>query len=78
MSFLNRKKNIWVVLGLLAAIALAIGFIPSGEEEHAHEFWWTGLRVFFAAFGFLGCIVLGLLAKKLLGRWLDRREDYYG
>jgi len=78
MSFLNKKKNIWYILAVLAVIAIIIGFVvPTGEGEHGHVFWWSHIQVFFGVFGFLGCIVLILFAKKLVNYWLERKEDYY-
>jgi len=79
MNFLNKKKNIWLILAVLAVIAIVIGFVlPSGEgDHHGHEFWWSGINIFFAAFGFVGCVVLILFAKKIVNRLLERKEDYY-
>jgi len=77
MRFLNNKRNIWFIVAVLAVIAIAIGFIPSGDGEHGHVFWWSHIQVFFAIFGFLGCMVLGLFAKKIVNYWIDRKEDYY-
>jgi len=78
MNSLNKKKNIWFILAVMAVIAVIIGFaIPAGDGEHGHVFWWSHIQIFFAAFGFAGCVVLILFAKKLVNRWLQRKEDYY-
>jgi hypothetical protein len=41
------------------------------------EFWWPHLYGFFALFGLLGCLAIMLLAKHVLGPWLQRDENYY-
>ncbi len=34
------------------------------------------IPAFSAMFGFIGCLLIVALSK-ILGRWLQRREDYY-
>ena len=62
---------------LLASIVIVcfLGFLVyPGHESH---YFWERIPVFEAAFGFIGCIVLIIVAK-ILGRFLlERRENYY-
>jgi hypothetical protein len=62
---------------LLASIVIVclLGFLVyPGHESH---YFWERIPVFEAVFGFVGCIVLIIVAK-ILGRFfLERREDYY-
>ncbi|MGE5254828.1 MAG: hypothetical protein ACM3N7_12745 [Planctomycetaceae bacterium] len=51
-----------------------LGFVFPNPHPH---FWWQYLPVFDAAFGFLGCLLIILLAKTLGHFWLQKKEDYY-
>jgi hypothetical protein len=37
---------------------------------------WQSWRGFYAVYGFVGCVLLVLIAK-LLRKWVKRPEDYY-
>jgi len=54
-------------------LSILIGFFVSPEHPH---FWWEKISVFDVVFGFVGCILLMLIARAL-GRWVQRDEDYY-
>ena len=72
----NKKKYIWLILALMAAIAIALGFIfPS--DGHGPEFWFSHIYIFFALLGFIGCLAIIYIAKWLGRYWLQRKEDYY-
>ncbi len=76
MKSRNRRSYIWLILALLAIIAVAVGFfIPSGEEESG--FWWSNVNGFYATLGFIGCMAIIYIAKWLGHYWLQRKEDYY-
>lgn len=75
---MNANRYIWIILGLISLIVFAAGFfIHPGEGKHGQEFWWSSIPVFFALFGFFGCVVLTYFAKKLINFLLHRKEDYY-
>ena len=63
---------------LLRALYLACGllfvldFIIHRHRDHA----WESLPAFYALYGFIGCVVLVLVAK-WMRTWLMRPEDYY-
>ena len=45
---------------------------------HVHAvFPWSHIVAFFSLFGFLGCLLIIVLAKLLGHYWLQRKEDYY-
>jgi MFS family permease len=71
-----RRAPLGFVSGglLIAAIAETWFLGP----EHQNEFWWKHIYGSFALLGFLGCLAIVLLAKLVLGPWLQRKEDYYG
>jgi hypothetical protein len=58
---------------LIAAVADAwlLGAVHHGE------FWWSHVYGFFSLFGFIGCLAIMLIAKFVLGPWLQRKENYY-
>ncbi|MGH7827611.1 MAG: hypothetical protein ACREQ7_20835 [Candidatus Binatia bacterium] len=47
-----------------------------GVEYHG-EFWWSHVYGFFSLFGFIGCLAIMLVAKFILGPWVQRNENYY-
>jgi hypothetical protein len=51
-----------------------LGFVFPNPHPH---FWWEYVPVYDALFGFLGCLLIILLAKTLGRFWLQKREDYY-
>jgi hypothetical protein len=61
--------------GLFGAVVLTciLGFVFPHPNPH---FWWQYIPVFDAFFGFLGCLLIILLAKTLGKFWLQKREDY--
>ena len=73
--WLVRPENIrlmwWIFLGVLAATVLVQAVVP------VHDYFGIdGLFGFQAAYGFLSCVAMVLVAK-VLGWWLKRPEDYY-
>lgn len=67
------KKIWWLSLALLTIISLIVEFT---SHHHFHH-WWSDIPAFWIYFGFIGCLVLILVAK-LLGKLLvNRKEDYY-
>jgi hypothetical protein len=75
MRSIIKKNYVWLILVLMAFMALLAGFFfPAGEAEHG--FRGSNINGFFAVLGFVGCIAIVYIAK-WLGRWLKRKEDYY-
>lgn len=61
-----------------ATFVVCVGaeFLLFSDGGHG-EFWWSHLPGFFALFGLGACLALIFFAKAFLGRWLQRKEDYY-
>ncbi len=70
-------KRIWLVvfITVLVIFVLLDLLLESGDSPAA--FAWFRLAGFFSLFGFIGCLVLILVAKLLGHYWLQRKEDYY-
>jgi len=54
------------------AALLVIDFLYHRHSMHPWDSWWG----FYAGYGFLGCVLLVLIAK-LLRKLVKRPEDYY-
>jgi hypothetical protein len=76
MKLRSKKKYMWLILALMAVIAISLGFIfpPDG---HGPEFWFSNIYIFFALLGFIGCVAMIYIAKWLGRFWLQRKENYY-
>lgn len=48
-----------------------------GEAQGHTSHWWSGIPLFWIWFGIIGCGVLILFAKKILGPFVYKKEDYY-
>ncbi|MFQ5996408.1 MAG: hypothetical protein ACE5KP_02130 [Dehalococcoidales bacterium] len=68
-------KRTWLLVSitLLILFILLDLFLVSGHVE----FPWSRLAGFFSLFGFLGCLLIIVLAKLLGHYWLQRKENYY-
>lgn len=70
----RKKKQLLLGIGICAAALLALEI----RLAHPHyNNWWHTLPGVDLVFGFVGCCVLILLAKKLLAPVLQRSVDYY-
>lgn len=69
-----NKKTIY----LLAIVVLAVAVVAEVmfAHPHYHEIWHT-VPGFDVAFGFIGCSLLIIVAKKIVGPLIQRDEDYY-
>ncbi len=64
----------WIALGLVAALSvLAQAFGP--HPPYAR--WWDLVPGSYALFGFLGCVAIVVVSKKLGKAVLQRSEGYY-
>ncbi|MFC6635725.1 hypothetical protein [Microbulbifer taiwanensis] len=73
--FFDRPDNIRLVLRIfygICALLVAADFVV-----HRHtEFRWEGLPAFYPLYGFVGCVILVIVAKWMRS-FLMRPEDYY-
>ncbi|AKH68378.1 hypothetical protein IMCC21906_00685 [Spongiibacter sp. IMCC21906] len=74
-DFFDRPETIkWILrsLYLICGLLVALDFIIHRHTKHP----WEGLYGFYPLYGFVGCVVLVLVAR-LMRRGLMRPEDYY-
>jgi len=73
----NTQKILWA-LYVVSAVLLIVDFVLwfSKVDKHPYLKWetWPG---FYAAFGFVSCVVLVFGAKFILRPITKRREDFY-
>lgn len=68
------KKKVY----LLAALAMVIATVVEIFLAHPHHHnWWDTMPGFDVLFGMVGCAVLIIVAKKIVGPLIQKREDYY-
>ena len=70
-----KSKGKKIFFGIALVIVVALDFYAPHGEEAAH-FWWQ-IPGFDALYGFIGCFILMLFAKKVIYPLFSRREDYY-
>jgi len=68
----SSVRRVLVVLYTCCAALLVIDFLYHRHSMHPWDSWWG----FYAGYGFLGCVLLVLIAK-LLRKLVRRPEDYY-
>jgi hypothetical protein len=67
----NVRRLLYTLYGI-CALLLGADFLFQRHTQHA----WDGWPGFYAGYGFVGCVLLVLIAK-LLRRVLKRPENYY-
>jgi len=67
------KKWHWALLALLTIASIVAEFTGHHHSDH----FWSGIPMFWIWFGALGCAILILFGKKLLGPIVYKKEDYY-
>ncbi len=72
----DNPRNVKILLTLLFGGCLALVIINFFVHKHAH-FSWEERLGFYAAYGLLACVALGLAAKFILRKTVKRSEDYY-
>ena len=71
----DRPRNVQRVLYGLYTVCAIAGLLELVVHRHT-EHPWEGLPGFYPAYGFVGCVVLVLVAK-WMRRLIIRPEDYY-
>jgi membrane protein YdbS with pleckstrin-like domain len=71
----DKPRNVRRLLYVLYSICVLLFAVEFLYPRHALHAWdsWPG---FYAGYGFVGCVLLVLIAK-LLRRFLKRPENYY-
>jgi hypothetical protein len=69
-----RMKIVWAIVIVLTVLSTAAQFFLGRSDA---VYWWDRIPVFWAAFGFAGCVIITLFAKSAGKMFLQREEDYY-
>lgn len=72
----QMKKWQWVFVAFLVVMTIA-SIVAEFASHHESHHWWSSIPLFWIWFGALGCAVLILFAKKILGLFIYKKEDYY-
>lgn len=76
-GFFDKPERVKAVIVLLfiscAGLLLGDTLVP---KDHAHFAWEAGFG-FYAAYGFVACVLLVLISKYVLRPLIMRKEDYY-
>jgi uncharacterized membrane protein len=70
------KTLVWICYGVLALVVLLDAIPAIVDKEHAH----TGIEHvpgFWAAFGFVACVLIIIVSKWFGHAGIMTREDYY-
>ena len=70
----------YVVLGILLVLdpkLLELLHILEHDPHHHAHFGVDGLPTFYAVFGFITCLAMVVISKKLIGKLLMRPDTYY-
>lgn len=71
---MKPMSRFWkIVLGVALAASLAADFL--GPEKEAYAVW--DYKLFFAAYGFVGCVVIIFVSKAIGKYWVQKEEDYF-
>lgn len=76
-GFFDKPERVKAVIVLLLVICAGLLLIdPLIPKDHVHFPWEAGFG-FYAAYGFVSCVILVLIAKYVLRPLVMRKEDYY-
>lgn len=75
IGFFDRPKNRKILWRIFTGSLLTLLVLDFFTNKHPY-FFWDGMPVFYALFGFAGCVLLVVIAKNLRP-FLKRKEDYY-
>lgn len=64
----------WILLGLLTLGTVLLTYFG---PEHPYPHAWDRIPLFYALFGFIGCILIIMVSKALGKAFLQKEEDYY-
>ncbi len=75
LKIFDKPKNVKRLLNCFYAALVLLLIIDFFIHKHA-EFPWEGVPDFFAAYGFVSCVLLIFIAK-LLRIFIKRKENHY-
>lgn len=76
LTLFDNPKNVKRFLLLFYSCLLALLIIDPFIHKHG-EFPWEDVPEFYAAYGFVSCVLLIFIAR-ILRWWVKREENYYG
>lgn len=68
------KRFHWILLGL---VTLASVLLDIFGKPNPHPNAWDKIPLFYAAYGFVGCVVIIIVSKALGKLFLQKPENYY-
>lgn len=74
-DFFDKQENIDKIIKVfyvLCAVLVVVDFLVHRHIYHD----WENIPAFYAIYGFVGCVVLVLIAK-VMRKFLMKEEDYY-
>ena len=71
----DKPRNVRIMMVLFYALLILLLAVDPFVHKHA-EFPWAEAPGFFAAYGFVACVIVITVAK-IFRRFLMQREDYY-
>ncbi len=75
LTIFDNPRNVKLFLIIFFASLVVLLAVDPFIHKHA-EFEWESVPGFFAAYGFVSCVLLIYVAK-ILRWWVKRDEDYY-
>ena len=74
-DFFDKKENITKIIKVFYVICALLVVVDFVVHRHIYHDW-ENIPAFYAIYGFIGCVVLVLVAK-LMRKVLMKEEDYY-
>lgn len=74
-DFFDKPNNIKKILRVFYAICILLVVADFIVHRHIYHDW-ENIPAFYAVYGFVGCVLLVLIAKEMR-KFLMRKEDYY-
>jgi hypothetical protein len=77
MKFIKQMKPFHKIFATCLAILTIASIIAEVASHHGGHHWWSSVPLFWIWFGAIGCFVITIFAKKVLGPIIYKKEDYY-
>ncbi|GAB1258528.1 hypothetical protein [Aurantivibrio plasticivorans] len=74
-DFFDKPENIKKILKVFYVICIGLVIVDFIVHRHIYHSW-ENIPAFYAIYGFVGCVILVLIAKEMR-KVLMRGEDYY-
>lgn len=75
ITIFDNPKNVRRLLGFFFAVLALLLVADVFVHKHGH-FYFEDMPAFFAAYGFVACVLV-IFGSKVLRFFLGRKEDYY-